>query len=331
MFPFIGEATGMIEESETDEFKDHFKKNNRIREYTVHSSKIHTVAWNCEGRKLASGSFDKTVAMFTLDKDKLKTDHVFKGHTDSVDQLCWHPQHPDLLGSASGDKSVRIWDARSQKCIETFSTKGENINITWSPDGNNVAVGNKEDLLTFIDLKAGKIFHEQQFKFEVNEIAWSPEGSLFFITNGQGCICIQEFPSMKEEHVIQAHPANCICIKFHPNGHQFAVGAADAVVSLWDLKELACIRTFTNLDWPVRAISFSWDGKLIASGSEDLNIDISHVETGEKIFEVPVETPTFTVAWNPKRDVLAYACDDKDKYERDRDTGSLKLFGLPVE
>lgn len=50
-----------------------------------------------------------------------------------------------------------------------------------------------------------------------------------------------------------------------------------------DLKELACIRTFTNLDWPVRAISFSWDGKLIASGSEDLNIDISHVETGEKV------------------------------------------------
>lgn len=44
-----------------------------------------------------------------------------------------------------------------------------------------------------------------------------------------------------------------------------------------------------------------------------------------------METPTFTVAWNPKRDVLAYACDDKDKYERDRDTGSLKLFGLPVE
>jgi hypothetical protein len=46
-------------------------------------------------------------------------------------------------------------------------------------------------LLTFIDLRAAKIFHEQQFKFEVNEITWSPEGSLFFITNGQGSICIQ--------------------------------------------------------------------------------------------------------------------------------------------
>jgi len=172
---------------------------------------------------------------------------------------------------------------------------------------------------------------EQQFKFEVNEITWNPDGKFFFITNGQGCICIQEYPSLKEVYVIQAHPANCICIKFHPSGRQFAVGAADAVVSLWDIRELACIRTFTNLDWPVRAISFSHDGRLLASGSEDLNIDISHVETGEKICDVPVETPTFTVAWNPKRDLLAYACDDKDKYDRDRDTGSLKLFGLPVE
>jgi len=91
------------------------------------------------------------------------------------------------------------------------------------------------------------------------------------------------FPGMKEVHTLQAHPANCICIEFHPLGKYFAVGAADAVVSLWDLEELACVRTFTSLDWPVRAISFSGDGVLLASASEDLTIDISHVETGEKV------------------------------------------------
>jgi WD40 repeat protein len=88
---------------------------------------------------------------------------------------------------------------------------------------------------------------------------------------------------MKEVHVIQAHPANCICIEFHPSGEYFAVGAADAVVSLWNLQELACLRTFTNLDWPVRAISFNHDGSLLASASEDLLIDISHVDSGEKV------------------------------------------------
>ena len=35
-----------------------------------------------------------------------------KGHNDSVDQLCWHPSNGNLLVTASGDRSIRIWDAR---------------------------------------------------------------------------------------------------------------------------------------------------------------------------------------------------------------------------
>ena len=35
-----------------------------------------------------------------------------------------------------------------------------------------------------------------------------------------------------------------------------------------------------RLDWPVRTLSFSHDGLLLASASEDLIIDIAEVETG---------------------------------------------------
>ena len=60
----------------------------------------------------------------------------------------------------------------------------------------------------------------------------------------------------------------------------FAVGSADALVSLWDVNELACLHTSARLDWPIRSVSFSYDGKLLASASEDLFIDIGHVKTG---------------------------------------------------
>jgi len=49
---------------------------------------------------------------------------------------------------------------------------------------------------------------------------------------------------------------------------------------------------------------------------------------GEKIADVSCESPTFTVAWHPKRHLLAFACDDKDKYDRERDSGTVKLFGV---
>lgn len=67
---------------------------------------------------------------------------------------------------------------------------GENINITWSPDGHTIAVGNKEDLITFIDMRTLKPISEQQFNFEVNEISWNNESDLFFLTNGLGCVYV---------------------------------------------------------------------------------------------------------------------------------------------
>ena len=115
-------------------------------------------------------------------------------------------------------------------------------------------------------------------------------------------------------------------------------------------------------------MSFSYDGKLLASASEDLFIDIGHVQTGKNLAEskpasrnrfyysasdvsektnfvffidkknigehianVSCTSSTFTIAWHPKRYLLAYACDEKDKYDRDRSVGLLKVYGFPNE
>ncbi|XP_076345858.1 THO complex 3 homolog tex [Tachypleus tridentatus] len=309
--------------------RNYFQSNCKVKDFQAHSSKVHSVDWNCDGKRLASGSFDKTVSIFVLDRDRLSKEHKFHEHGGSVDQLCWHPSHPDQLATASLDKTVRIWDSRAAKSVAVVQTKGENINICWSPDGNTIAVGNKEDLVSFIDARSHKVRADKQFKFEVNEISWNNNNSLFFLTSGQGSIHILSYPQLEQQCVLTAHPANCICIEFDARGKYFAIGSVDALVSLWDAQELVCVRTFSRLDWPVRTISFSYDGKMLASASEDLLIDIADVETGEKIADVPCDSATFTVAWHPKRYLLAFACDDKDKYEQD--AGTVKLFGLPKD
>ncbi|KII71037.1 THO complex subunit 3 [Thelohanellus kitauei] len=83
------------------------------------------------------------------------------------------------------------------------------------------------------------------------------------------------YPSLKLYRTLPAHPASLISIEFDPTGN------ADSLVSLWETEELACARVVSRLEyvdynsrWPVRALSFSFDGKLLASASEDLFIDI---------------------------------------------------------
>lgn len=167
---------------------------------------------------MASGSFDKTVAVYALERDRFVKSNVFRGHTASVDQLCWHKTNPDQFSTASGDKTVRIWDIRVGKCVSVTNTKGENINIAWSPDGKTIAVGNKEDLITFIDTRTNKIRVEEPFSFEVNEISWNNTNDLFFLTNGMGCMHVLSYPSLEHQMTLKAHPANCICIEFGPTG-----------------------------------------------------------------------------------------------------------------
>lgn len=45
-----------------------------------------------------------------------------------------------------------------------------------------------------------------------------------------------------------------------------------------------CSKSCFRLDYPVRAVSFSYDGALLAAGSEDHFIDIANVQTGERLF-----------------------------------------------
>ena len=99
-------------------------------------------------------------------------------------------------------------------------------------------MGNKEDLVTIIDMKTYKILREEQFKYEVcvsgramyfhhfcvpkhmqvNEMSWDRSGSQFYLTNGLGCIVVLSYPELSHLHTIPAHPANCICIDFDSRG-----------------------------------------------------------------------------------------------------------------
>ena len=69
--------------------------------------------------KYVSGKHEITLIIETLHLIQI----TYRGHGDSVDQLVWHPSDPDMLATASGDRTVRIWDARVSKAVANISTK----------------------------------------------------------------------------------------------------------------------------------------------------------------------------------------------------------------
>merc|ERR1712080_200689 len=242
--------------------------------------------------------------------------------------LAFHPKNPDVLGTASADKTVRIWDTRAGKSCHGIETKGQNINLSWSPDGNYIAVGSKDDIISIIDSRKMKpnILKSQKYSYEVNEMAWNQTGEYFLMTTGNGTVDILKFPSLEKAHSVQAHSAHCYCIEFDPKKRYLATGGADALVSLWDLSEMVCVRTFPRLDSPIRSLSFSHDGRFIASASGDHRIDISDVTSGRPVHTIECREAMNSISWNPCHLLLACAGDEN----HGRYAGSINVFGYSV-
>lgn len=293
----------------------------RINKHSIytqacHSSKVHCVRWSPDGSKIASSGQDRTVRLHRLVDASLSQDLTFKGHSDEIDQLCWNPTNPNVLATASLDKTVKIWDVRYNDTCTTVKLKNDNMSICWSADGSTVAVSDKADVLTFLDASYSfKIIKDQAFRFEIGEIAWNKEKDLFFLTSADGKIHVLSYPDLQTVVVIDAFSSACICIQFDQSGKYFAVGSNDAIASIWDLENLACIQTVSRPDWPVRAVSFSHDGMYLASGSEDSFIDIANVKSGEQVYAVSTSSPTLTLDFHPKDYLLAFAMDELNRDE----------------
>lgn len=247
------------------------------------------------------------------------------GHTGDIDQLCWCPNDPNLLATASIDKTVKVWDTRCIDPTHSVKLKDSNVNVSWSSTAEAIAIVDKSDLISFLDTRSGfKVLKDQKFQFEIGEITWNKESDLFFITSGDGKIHVLSYPDLQTLLVIDAFASPCVCIRFDPTGQYFAVGSNDAIASVWDAENLACIQAIERPDWPVKTVSFSHDSRYLASGSEDSFIDIADILTGEQVTAIEVNSPTLTLDFHPKEYILAYALNEHEY----RDLGTIKVLGF---
>ncbi len=51
--------------------REYFRRHDRMRSFEPHLQTVHSVSWNCDGRRLATGSVDKNVCVSNLDNHRL--------------------------------------------------------------------------------------------------------------------------------------------------------------------------------------------------------------------------------------------------------------------
>jgi WD40 repeat protein/serine/threonine protein kinase len=186
------------------------------------------------------------------------------GHRRFVRGVAYSPDGKWIV-SASYDRTIKIWDARTDKEVKSFTHNDELDSVTFSPNGKLLAsVGCSDEKKEPGDLKLW------------DTISW------------------------EEVHPLQGLPAKVWAAAFSPEGRYLALASglpqASGIVTIWDLETGREVRQLSGHTGPVVSLSFSPDGQRLASlavaGAEMI---IHEVSTGKPLLSLPM--PSFSGAW----------------------------------
>jgi WD40 repeat protein/serine/threonine protein kinase len=210
-----------------------------------HEQAVYNVVFTPDGKRVVSSSADGVVKIWDMVVTRELTRLV--GHDDIVRFVAFSPDGK-RLASAGGSDGIKIWDVQSATELNTFrSTCGwtSATSVAFSPDGTRLASGHRYGTFRIWDVATGDqitSFHRAKALGNHLDVAFSPDGQLV------------------------ASP----------------VGGSPQTVTVWDANTGKEVMTLDANEFSPTKVTFSPDGKFIASGGSGPNIKVWEWETGRE-------------------------------------------------
>ncbi|WP_461251973.1 WD40 repeat domain-containing protein, partial [Treponema sp. R8-4-B8] len=245
-----------------------------LRQLSGHNGYIHSAIFSPDGKRVISGSDDKTIKLW--DAESGKEIRTISGHTDVVNSVTWNPDGRQIISSAK-DKTTRIWDVETGKQIRSITTK-DNVNrVKMSPDGRRLLLSGYNIMGVFDANNFNPIFgieysndnRGEAFSTDSRNIAIATQREIKIINVANGKEITQILSNLSIKMDISVMILSKPTIAYHPNGKSIVVGYIDGTILIFSVENGKNLLTFgTRHVRDIPSASISPNGKYIAVAFE---------------------------------------------------------------
>ncbi len=276
-----------------------------------HSHIVNSVAFSPDGKRLVSGSWDKTVKIWDVATGKELL--MFEGHEHRVTSVAFSPDSKRVASGGYG-KTVKIWDAVTGKTLLTLKGHSRRVDtIAFSRDGKRLATGGHPGIKIW-DTATGKELHALKGHVGgVLSVVFSPDGKSLASGSGDNTIRLWNTTNGKELLAgLMGHRSCVSSVAFSPDGKRLASGSYyGKTLKIWDATTGKALLTLKGHSASVNSVAFSPDGKSLASGSDDGTIKLWDAATGKKVLVLKGHSDGVqSVAFSPDGKSLASGGND---------------------
>ena len=232
---------------------------------TGHSDVVSSVSFSPDGKRIVSGSGDRSVRVWDADTGK-PVRMARMQHSDWVWFVTFSPDGKHIA-SGSGDNVIRIWDAATGQAVQTLDGHCQIVCCTYSPDGTRIVAGLRDSTLCSWDMArrfqiGGPMTGHGDW---ISSVAFSTDGSLIASASNDNTVRLWDGHTGESVGAPLSGHTSCVAsVCFSPNGSLLASGSVDCTVRLWD------IRTRRSAGYPlegrtavIASVIFSPDGSRI--------------------------------------------------------------------
>ena len=298
-----------------------------------HSSSIYSLAYSPDGKALVAGS---STSLRIWDTKSLKL--INKYSHNSSGSIAYSPDGKFV--AASSPEEIKLWHADTGKIMTTITTNRGDGNysraLAYSPNGKSIAFGSDDGSIRIWDIELSRGVNGANLYpgTHVDQFAYHPNGRILATAEssaeGRGVIIkLWDLESGKNTKVLKSNSFYALNnIVFSPNEEIIATTGYgdynDNFIELWNIESGKVIKRLNGHSSVVSSLSFSFDGKSIASGSWDQTIKIWDTKSFNVIKTLEKHRGYITaVAYSPDKKVIASGSDDNTIRLWDTETGLL--------